>query len=119
MAREKARNDQLTCYAYADGNEWEAICVNFDVVVNANSFEEVTASLIHSLRLFAETVSELPPEERRRFLERRTSWHVRTRLAVMAFFFRMSYGGPHKFIAQRSWLRPFDGAAPTEGWPGI
>ncbi len=84
--RSEEHAETLRCYAYGRGNEWEAICIDFDMAVHGRSFEEVQASLAESLRLFLETVADLPPEERRRFLKRQSPWHVRAKLACMELF---------------------------------
>ena len=75
----------LRCYAYRDGETWEAICVDLDIATFAATLDEVKASLAACIEMYLEGIDELPVEERRRFLTRKAPWHVRTKLATMAW----------------------------------
>ena len=74
------------CYAYSDGAEWHAICVDLDIAVQGTSFDEVETSLAAAIELYLGVVVELPPEEQSAFLLRRTPLPVRARLAALAWF---------------------------------
>lgn len=74
------------CYAHGGGTEWRALCVDLDIAVQGASFEEVRSSLATAIEMYLETVAELPAEERPAFLSRRSPWHVRVKLSIMAFF---------------------------------
>jgi hypothetical protein len=77
------RETILSCYAVGrERDGWEAICVDFDIAVQGDSFAEVTQKLREALASFAEYVNALPAEERERFLKRRAPWYVRTRMAL-------------------------------------
>ena len=75
----------LRCYAYRDGQGWEAICVDLDIATFAASLDEVKASLATCIDMYLGRVAELPAEERRRFLKRRSPWHLRAKLALMTW----------------------------------
>ena len=75
----------LRCYAYSSGQNWEAICVDLDIATFGASLNEVKASLATCIEMYLEGIAELPDEERQRFLTRRSPWHARTKLAIMAW----------------------------------
>ncbi|MDE0045369.1 MAG: hypothetical protein OXU19_05830 [bacterium] len=77
---------ELRCYAYGDGMGWQAICVDLDIAVQGVSFDEARFSLATAIEMYLETIADLPAEERTAFLSRRSPWHVRVKLSVMAFF---------------------------------
>ena len=79
----------LRCYAYRDGDTWEAVCVDFDIATFAPSLDEVKASLVTCIELFLEGVAEAPPEDRRLLLRRRSPWHLRLRLATLTWLSRL------------------------------
>ena len=75
----------LRCYAYRDGQGWEAICVDLDIATFAASLDEVKASLTTCIEMYLERVAELPVDEQPRLLARRSPWHLRTKLALMTW----------------------------------
>ena len=79
----------LQCYAYRDGDTWEAICVDFDIATFAHSLDEVKASLVTCIELFLEGVAEAPPEDRKFLLRRRSPWHLRAKLATLTWLSRL------------------------------
>lgn len=76
----------LRCYAYRDGETWEAICVDYDLATFAPSLDEVKASLVTCIELFLEGVAEASPEDRAHLLRRRSPWLLRAKLAVLAWW---------------------------------
>jgi hypothetical protein len=86
------RENILSCYAVGRGQDgWEAICVDFDIAVQGDSFADVTKKLREALVSFSEYVNALPVEERERFLNRRAPWCVRARMAfevILTLLFR-------------------------------
>src|SRR6266478_4745868 len=83
----------LSCYAVGRPDGWEAICVDFDVAVQGESFADVTQKLGEALRSYGEYVNSLPPEERERFLKRRAPWYVRARMAANVIRTLLFHGG--------------------------
>lgn len=75
----------LRCYAYRTHRVWEAICVDLDVATFGDSLDEVKESLATCIELYLEGAEDLPAAERRRFLTRRSPWHLRVRLAFMTW----------------------------------
>ncbi len=61
----------LRCYAQRHAGKWEAFCVDFDLAVQGDSFEEVYRSLGKAVGDYVERVHELPEEDQRRLLSRR------------------------------------------------
>ena len=81
------------CYAYGRDRTWQAICVDLDIAVDGASPQEARTSLATSIELYLKTVAELPGEEQRRLLARRSPWHVRTKLTVLAWLHRIRHDG--------------------------
>ena len=79
----------LQCYAYRDGDTWEAICVDFDIATFAPSLDEVKASLVTCIELFLEGVGQARPEVRKLLLRRRSPWHLRARLATLTWLSKL------------------------------
>lgn len=67
------------CYAEGKNGEWEAICLDFDLVVQGNSFEEVYRSLNEGIVAYVGYVSELPEGEQQAFLNRKAPLSIRFR----------------------------------------
>lgn len=78
----------VRCYAHGRGQDWQAICVDFDLAVHGTSFREVKRALETSLQMYLEAVAELPPEERALLLARKAPWYVRAKLAWMTWLYR-------------------------------
>ena len=76
---------ELRCYAYRDGEAWEAICVDLDIATFAGTLDEVKESLAVCIDMYLERVAELPSEEQHGFLTRRSPWHLRIKLAVLTW----------------------------------
>ena len=75
--------DTANCYAWSNADGWEAICVDFDLAAQGDSFEEVRSELfdaIGTLLLYAE---ELPESERNRLLNRKAPLSLRLKLEVL------------------------------------
>ncbi|MDE0455946.1 MAG: hypothetical protein OXI15_01515 [Chromatiales bacterium] len=79
----------LQCYAYQDGDTWEAICVDLDIATFASSLDEVKASLVTCIELFLEGVAKAPPEDRRLLLRRRSPWSLRVKLTALTWLSRL------------------------------
>ena len=90
---------KFRCYAYGSGENWEAICIDLDIAVFGASVNEVEERLDRCIRMYLETVADLSPEERRRFLTRKSPWYVRFRLGLMTWLygFRGDSGRPRVF----------------------
>jgi predicted RNase H-like HicB family nuclease len=59
--RFEAANRTVHCYTAGRNGAWEAICLEFDIAVQGNAFEEVFSSLQHAISLYIEGVANLPP----------------------------------------------------------
>jgi hypothetical protein len=74
----------IRCYAEGRSGSWEGVCLDFDIAVNGKTFEEVLQHLDEAIALYLERLAELPEDERRRLLRRRSPlamrvkflWHV-------------------------------------------
>lgn len=91
------------CYAYGNGQNWQAICTDLDIAVDGASLEDVRESLTGCIDLYLEGLDGLPVDERQRFLARKAPWHLRTKLAILTWLHRhlQSHAGPiQKFTLQ-------------------
>lgn len=79
----------LKCYAYRDGDGWEAICVDLDIATFAPSLDEVKTSLAVCIELYLKRVTELPAQEQCHFLARKSPWHLRAKLAFTTWLSRI------------------------------
>ncbi len=90
---------ELTLKCYAEGRpardgspgRWEAVCLDFDIAVQGESMSEVMESLEDAIRLYLETVAELPPEEHRAFLRRKAPLPMHLKFFWHAF--RITFWG--------------------------
>ncbi len=69
----------LRCYAEGGPGDWEAICLDLDIAVQGETFEEVYRSLGEAIALYGEAVSDLPADERARLVQRPSPLSVRLR----------------------------------------
>jgi predicted RNase H-like HicB family nuclease len=74
----------LRCYAEGRDGDWEAICLDLDIAVQGHSFEEVFGSLREAIKLYLESVSSLPADERRSLLHRPAPITVRLKFLTHA-----------------------------------
>jgi len=70
-------NRTLHCYAEGRDGEWEAICLDLDIAVQGQSFEEVFTSLQEAISLYLESVGDLRPQEQQSLLYRSAPLSVR------------------------------------------
>lgn len=67
----------LKCYAEGHDKDWEAICLDLDIAVQGESFEDVFSALNESIKLHIETALSLPKSDQARLLERPAPLMVR------------------------------------------
>lgn len=88
----------LRCYAEGHEGGWEAFCLDLDIAVQGESFEEVFHALSDAIKLHVETVMTLPEAERARLLDRPAPLGIRLRFlghAVKAVLTRDDDGDLH------------------------
>ena len=84
---------KFRCYAYGSDENWEAVCVDLDIAVFGASVSEVEEALDRCIQMYLERVADLPAEERRRFLTRKSPWYVRSKLALMTWLYSLRGDG--------------------------
>ena len=67
------------CYAEGVNGKWEAFCLDFDLAVQGESFEEVYHALHENMVAYGRYISELPEDERQAFLNRKAPLSLRLR----------------------------------------
>lgn len=71
------------CYAWSSNEGWDAICVDFDLAAQGNSFEEVRSELLDAIDTLLSYAAELPESERKRLLNRKAPLGLRLKLAAL------------------------------------
>lgn len=61
----------LLCFAERSGDTWESLCLNLDIASHGTTADEAIRNLSEAVRLFLESVHELPEADRRRLMSRR------------------------------------------------
>jgi len=90
----------LHCYAHGDESGWEAICLDLDVAVQGDSFDDVYRGLNEAITLYVESLADLPAPDRDRLLREAAPLAVRFKflaLALRAFFLGRTRGYHHEF----------------------
>ncbi len=88
----------VRCYAEGQDGDWEAICLDFDIAVQGESFQEVFQSLNKAISLYLETAAALPESDRLRLLSRRAPFTVKFKflaLAIRSLLGGRDNGGQH------------------------
>ena len=67
----------LHCYASGRDGDWEGICLDLDIAVQGESFEDVLRSLHDAVSLYLETVVTLPEKQQTHLLHRPAPLGVR------------------------------------------
>lgn len=80
----------LLCYAAGRAGDWEAICIDLDIAVQGQSFDEARALLQRSIDLYVEEAVKEAPEEAARLLARTAPLWVRTTWAMTLFWHLLS-----------------------------
>lgn len=72
----------LRCFARSDERGWEAICVDLDIAVEADTFENVRTVLIEAVQAYIQTALKQEPDVCHQLLSRRSPFHVRAMWAI-------------------------------------
>ena len=81
----------FTCWAECNGGQWEAICLDLDIAVQGQSFEEIQGHMYKAIAEYLDYVSELPQEERSQFLSRKSPLGLRLKVLlsiILSILFR-------------------------------
>lgn len=70
-------NRAIRCFAEGRAGQWEAVCVDLDIAVQGESFQEVYDDLNKAIVMYMDRVADLPADEQRAFLNRRAPWRLR------------------------------------------
>jgi len=74
----------IRCMAESHDSRWWAICLDFDVAVEGNSFPEVRDRLHQAVDTYLERVSEPPEHERARLPRPCAPWYLRIRFHFLS-----------------------------------
>lgn len=92
----------LRCYAEGNSEGWEAACIDLDISVQGNTYEDVYVSLDTSIQLYFKTLSDLPEADQIRLLNRKAPLFVRLSLIAKILKIQLSNHAPkierHDFV---------------------
>ena len=77
------KKGKATCYAWGYEGEWQALCVDFDLVAHGRSFEEVREEIQDAIETYVSYVVELPDPDRARLLSRKAPLGLRLKLEFL------------------------------------
>lgn len=91
----------LRCLAEQHDGAWEALCVDLDLAVQGDSFEQVYRDLAAAVAQYIDHVRTLPTSEQQRLLRRKAPLALRLRFAraalALAFLPRLERHGRAEF----------------------
>jgi len=64
------------CYASGRDGHWQAVCLDYDLMVEGRSLEDVKERLTQMVRTYREDALAEPEPARSQLLSRRAPWHV-------------------------------------------
>jgi hypothetical protein len=70
----------VTCFAWGQANQWEALCVDYDIAATGRTFDDVRQRLHEAIADYLALVEQEAPEDRHRLLNRKSPWHLRAQL---------------------------------------
>jgi len=73
---------KLTCYAWGTPGDWEALCVDYDIAAQGDSFDKVRRELTDAVETYLEYVADLPETDQNAFLNRKAPLSLRLRLVL-------------------------------------
>jgi len=62
----------VLCYVEGAGREWQGVCLDFDIAIQGESFEQVRELLGEAITSYVEDVSREDAETQRQLFNRRT-----------------------------------------------
>jgi hypothetical protein len=77
---------EVHCVAAGHDDQWEAFCLDLDLAVQGNSFEEVRNSLNKAINVYVKSASAQPEPDRTRLLHRKAPVLVRLRWVLLALW---------------------------------
>lgn len=83
---------RLQCYAHGRTGDWEGLCVDLDIAVQGESFDEVKRLLDEAVRTYVEDAAKEAPETRRRLLARQAPAGLRLRMAA-SYLAHLAFAG--------------------------
>ena len=99
-------NKAIWCYAEGRVGSWEAFCLDFDLAVQGESFDEVYNELNESISMYLEYVRNLPKEEQRQFLTRKVPLNLRMKFILILLVTTLLNSGIKKKTRSRTTAGP-------------
>ena len=87
-------------YVWGNGTDWEGLCTTFDIAMEGASLKETKEFLEDAVIDFLESLEDLPADDRRRLLKRKSPIHLRFLLFVQHWRYRLLKGVNNVVVAQ-------------------
>ncbi len=100
---------EFGCYIFGKNDDWEAICTDLDIAVQADSFDATKDLLDEAVNGYLHEVQKLPECEQKEFLRRRTPLLLRTKFRVNYYF----HGVRNRFSGVSSTVQWYSTNCPT------
>ncbi len=87
----------LLCFVTGKGESWEAICLDFDISVQAPSMDGAKELLFDAISEYVKAAAEENPENMKSLLDRHAPWYVTAKYLVvfnLLALFRRHQDGP-------------------------
>ncbi len=78
---------QLTCFAHGKPGDWEAVCLDFDLSVQGETFEDVQQTLIAAINDYVLAARDEDEKTRAKLLNRKAPFWVKAQWLGGAFLF--------------------------------
>ncbi len=86
-------NKAIWCYAEGQQGNWEAICLDFDLSVQGESFDAVYRDLHESILMYLDYIEGLPKGEQVQFLNRKVPLGLRLKFISTLFLSAFKQNG--------------------------
>ena len=87
-------------YVWGNGTDWEGLCTTFDIAMEGLSLEETKMFLEDAVIDYLESLEDLPANDRKRLLKRKSPIHLRFPLFVQHWRYRLLKGVSNVVVAQ-------------------
>lgn len=86
------KNDSFLCFAHGGRDGWEAICIDLDIAIQADSFEEARAVLVEAIHEYYQAALQEAPAIRGSLLDRRSPFWTTFGLTMKLIAFNIFRG---------------------------
>lgn len=82
----------LLCFAHGNPSGWEALCIDLDISVQGDTFDDVRALLSKAVGSYIDAAQDEAPDVRAKLLNRRAPWWVSAGMTMRLIAFNVFRG---------------------------